>query len=84
MPQTSDKGEVDSPGFRYAVSKNPFNARAVRRFHHSLIKVQVSLVLSNLSKIETLDVQDTEGKGFIHSRTRTSQQRARVLGYLYT
>ena len=80
MPQTSDKGEVDSPGFRYAVSKNPFNARAVRRFHHSLIKVQVSLVLSNLSKIETLDVQDTEGRGFIHSRTRTSQQRARVLG----
>ena len=76
----ADKERVDSPGFRYAVSKNPFNARAVRRFHHSRIKVQVSLVLSNLSKIETLDAQDTEGRGLIHNRTRTSQQRARVLG----
>ena len=31
-PKTEDMVEVDSPGFRYAVSKNPFNLRAVRRF----------------------------------------------------
>ena len=31
-PKMADKEEVDSPGFRYTVTKNPFNPRAVLRF----------------------------------------------------
>ena len=30
-PKTENMVEVDSPGFRYTVSKNPFNPRAVLR-----------------------------------------------------
>ena len=35
--KTEDMVEVDSPGFRYTVSKNPFNPGAVRRIIRSAI-----------------------------------------------
>ena len=31
-PEMADKGEVDSRGFRYTISKNPFDPRDIQRF----------------------------------------------------
>jgi len=46
--ERSERTEMDSPGFRYTVSKNPFNLRAVWRFvwWTSMMRVQTSPVLS--------------------------------------
>ena len=59
----ADKGEVDSPGFRYTVSKNPFNPGIVWRF--ALQPEENTEVTGTVGsvKIDTSGVTDTEDRG---------------------